>query len=57
MLRVPSRLERKRCNGLSVSPQCGFANHTEGNALDKEDMRNKLKLVRRIADEVWPGEP
>lgn len=42
---------------LSVSPQCGFASHAEGNALGFEDMRKKLQLVRSIADEVWPGEP
>ena len=42
---------------LSVSPQCGFASHAEGNALEREDMRKKLQLVRSIADEVWPGQP
>ncbi|KAI9663236.1 MAG: hypothetical protein M1821_008284 [Bathelium mastoideum] len=42
---------------LSVSPQCGFASHAEGNALGYEDMRKKLMLVRSIADEIWPGEP
>ena len=42
---------------LSVSPQCGFASHAEGNAVGKEDMKAKLKLVRAIADEIWPGEP
>ncbi|MCJ1325059.1 hypothetical protein MMC10_001721 [Thelotrema lepadinum] len=42
---------------LSVSPQCGFASHAEGNALGREDMKKKLKLVRSIADEVWPGQP
>lgn len=41
---------------LSVSPQCGFASHAEGNALKHEDMVAKLKLVRAIADEVW-GQP
>lgn len=41
---------------LGVSPQCGFASHEEGNLLGWEDMKNKLKLVRSIADEVWPGE-
>ncbi|KAH8081287.1 hypothetical protein HD553DRAFT_90847 [Filobasidium floriforme] len=41
---------------LSVSPQCGFASHAEGNSLTREDMINKLKLVRAIADEVWPGQ-
>lgn len=42
---------------LSVSPQCGFASHAEGNALGFEDMRKKLQLVRAIADEIWPGQP
>ncbi|KAK5115140.1 hypothetical protein LTR62_001837 [Meristemomyces frigidus] len=42
---------------LSVSPQCGFASHAEGNSLEHEDMRKKLMLVRAIADEVWPGQP
>ena len=42
---------------LGVSPQCGFASHEEGNLLGWEDMRNKLKLVRGIADEIWPGQP
>ncbi|KXS94621.1 hypothetical protein AC578_10640 [Pseudocercospora eumusae] len=42
---------------LSVSPQCGFASHAEGNSLGYEDMRKKLQLVRSIADEIWPGQP
>lgn len=42
---------------LGVSPQCGFASHEDGNLLEYGDMVEKLKLVRRIADEVWPGEP
>lgn len=41
---------------LGVSPQCGFASHAEGNALGWEDMVRKLRLVRTVADEVWPGE-
>lgn len=44
----------KRC---SVSPQCGFASHEEGNAIVWQDMENKLKLVRDIANDVWSGEP
>lgn len=40
-----------------VSPQCGFASHHEGNAINREDMIKKLKLVREIANELWPGEP
>ena len=42
---------------LGVSPQCGFASHSDGNLLGWEDMRNKLKLVRGVADAVWPGQP
>jgi methionine synthase II (cobalamin-independent) len=42
---------------MGVSPQCGFASHEEGNLLGWEDMKNKLGLVRKIADEVWPGQP
>ena len=42
---------------IGVSPQCGFASHEEGNLLGWEDMKNKLSLVRKIAEEVWPGQP
>ena len=42
---------------VGVSPQCGFASHEEGNAIDWQGMENKLKLVRELADEIWPGEP
>ncbi|KAJ9661683.1 hypothetical protein H2198_001859 [Neophaeococcomyces mojaviensis] len=42
---------------LGVSPQCGFASHEEGNAIVWKDMENKLRLVRELADEIWPGEP
>jgi len=41
---------------LGVSPQCGFASHAKGNLLGHDDMVKKLKLVRQIADEIWPGE-
>jgi len=44
-------------NQLSVSPQCGFASHAEGNSLGHEDMKKKLQLVRAVADEVWKGQP
>lgn len=42
---------------IGVSPQCGFASHSDGNNMAREDMIEKLKLVRRLADEIWPGEP
>lgn len=41
---------------VGVSCQCGFASHAEGNPIKKEDMVNKLKLVRAIADQIWPGQ-
>lgn len=42
---------------VSVSPQCGFASHEEGNSIDWDGMVAKLRLVREIADDIWPGEP
>lgn len=44
-------------NRLGVSPQCGFASHRDGNNIGKEDMIKKLRLVRKLADEIWPGQP
>jgi len=49
--------EQQALNRVGVSPQCGFASHSSGNAVKREDMINKLKLVRRLADRIWPGEP
>ena len=43
-------------NQCGVSPQCGFASHHGGNAISREGMFNKLRLVRQIANEIWPGE-
>ncbi|KAI1362583.1 5-methyltetrahydropteroyltriglutamate-homocysteine methyltransferase [Xylaria arbuscula] len=42
---------------ISVSPQCGFASHHLGNSVTRDDMIAKLKLVRQLADSIWPGEP
>lgn len=44
-------------NRVGVSPQCGFASHSSGNAIQQSDMVKKLKLVRALADRVWPGQP
>lgn len=44
-------------NQVGVSPQCGFASHREGNAIDWDGMINKLKLVREIANDIWPNQP
>ncbi|KAI9928976.1 hypothetical protein MW887_001369 [Aspergillus wentii] len=43
-------------NQVGVSPQCGFASHREGNAIDHDGMIAKLKLVRDIANDIWPGQ-
>lgn len=42
---------------IGVSPQCGFASHSDGNNMERGDMVEKLKLVRQLAEEIWPGEP
>ncbi|KAL7270909.1 hypothetical protein RUND412_006372 [Rhizina undulata] len=38
---------------ICVSPQCGFASHEEGNSLGDEDMKKKLELVVKLANEIW----
>ena len=42
---------------MGISPQCGFASHAGGNALDIEDMIGKLRLVKRLANNIWPSQP
>lgn len=42
---------------LGVSPQCGFASHSDGNNVGHDEMVAKLKLVRKLADEIWPNQP
>lgn len=42
---------------MGVSPQCGFASHSGGNAINRDDMIAKLKLVKELAESIWPGEP
>ena len=49
--------EEEALNRVGVSPQCGFASHSSGNAVKREDMMAKLKLVRKLADSIWPGQP
>ncbi|KAL8789270.1 MAG: hypothetical protein Q9195_006916 [Heterodermia aff. obscurata] len=45
--------QEEALNRIGVSPQCGFASHSGGNALEMKDMLNKLRLVRRLADAIW----
>ena len=49
--------EREALQRVGVSPQCGFASHSNGNAMKTTDMRAKLKLVRTLANKMWPGQP
>ena len=39
---------------LCLSPQCGFSSTQEGNAIPYEALWEKLKLLRKIAKEIWP---
>lgn len=48
--------EREALEQICVSPQCGFASHSSGNAVGVNDMVAKMMLVRRVADRIWPGE-
>lgn len=45
--------EEEALQRISVSPQCGFASHEEGNLLGMEDMRKKLALVKDLATSIW----
>jgi 5-methyltetrahydropteroyltriglutamate--homocysteine methyltransferase len=38
---------------MALSPQCGFASHFRGNAMDPDAQKRKLALVVELADEVW----
>jgi 5-methyltetrahydropteroyltriglutamate--homocysteine methyltransferase len=38
---------------LALSPQCGFASTVVGNVLDEDDQWRKLRLIERVAREVW----
>ena len=49
---IRERLE-EALNQICISPQCGFASHSLGNDVTDEDMANKLKLVVKVAKELW----
>ena len=38
---------------LCLSPQCGFASTSEGNALTEDEQAAKLRLIVEVAAEVW----
>ncbi len=39
---------------LALSTQCGFASVAQGNAITPEVQEKKLRLVARVARDVWP---
>ena len=38
---------------LCLSPQCGFSSTEEGNIMTEDEQWAKVKLVKKIAEEVW----
>ncbi|KAI6044717.1 UROD/MetE-like protein [Pisolithus marmoratus] len=46
--------EEEALQRICVSPQCGFASHSEGNLLGMNDMRKKLVLIKDLATSIWP---
>jgi len=38
---------------LAISPQCGFNSAGEGNRLSHAEQEAKLKLVGRLARQLW----
>jgi len=40
-------------NQICISPQCGFASHSEGNPVSDDDVRKKLGLVVQTAKQIW----
>lgn len=52
--RLHEAAEQVPLANLALSTQCGFASTEEGNQLTEDQQWAKLKLVKRIADSVWP---
>lgn len=51
--RINEAAEHVPLTNLCLSPQCGFASTEEGNILTEEQEWAKLKLIKKIADQVW----
>lgn len=56
MIALGGGSKEEALNRLGISPQCGFASHADGNLVTSHGMENKLKLVRRLANTIWPGQ-
>lgn len=50
---VDKRPVEEALNQICISPQCGFASHSEGNRVAQEDVKRKLSLVTDTAKEIW----
>lgn len=49
----PKRSKEEALNQICISPQCGFASHSDGNNVTREDVAAKLKLVSETAKQIW----
>jgi len=49
----PKRSKEAALNQICISPQCGFASHSEGNNIGDDDVPKKLKLISETAALVW----
>ncbi|KAF8528007.1 hypothetical protein BU17DRAFT_73667 [Hysterangium stoloniferum] len=50
-----TRSVEEALNQLCISPQCGFASHSEGNNVTDEDVKRKLTLLVDAAKKIWPS--
>ncbi|EKM58757.1 uncharacterized protein PHACADRAFT_248829 [Phanerochaete carnosa HHB-10118-sp] len=47
------RTVEEALNQICISPQCGFASHSEGNNVSEDDVKRKLTLCVQTAKELW----
>ncbi|KZT63901.1 UROD/MetE-like protein [Daedalea quercina L-15889] len=47
------RSKEEALNQICISPQCGFASHSDGNPVAEEDVVKKLSLVVDTAKAIW----
>lgn len=55
--RVEEASQYVKLEQLCLSPQCGFSSTEEGNLLTEEQQWEKVRLVRKIAAEIWNETP
>ncbi|KAI0788495.1 hypothetical protein C8Q75DRAFT_768694 [Abortiporus biennis] len=51
---APKRPRAEALAQICISPQCGFASVAEGNSISEEEQKEKLSLVVKAAEEIWP---